>query len=282
MLVWHAHSRMIDALAFSPDGRALALAGRHLACRLIDATDGRRLWSATSRHTFALSVAFARTGDVLCRDGGLSVRTAADGTERRKVGPWCRAFAPTPDGRSALAVNSLDLVRYDLATGAADAETALECGVVNRIAAAPDGRFVAAVGCQQFGLLADGKVIARAKERALSSGAFALAFSPNGRSVVFTAGRTLFVWDTLAAREVHRVQLEAKYFMDAAFTPDGLRLITVSKEGAARVWDAATWTCERTLEWDAGPLRAVAVSPDGTRAAVAGDSGRVVLWDLEM
>lgn len=281
MLIWHAHSRMIDALAFSPDGRALAVAGRHLACRLIDATDGRRLWSVTSGNAFALSVAFARGGDVLCRDGGLSVRDPADGAERKKVSQWCRAFAPAPDGRSALVASGLGLVRRDLDTGAAGAETEPGCGVINRVAASPDGRFVAVVGCQQFGLLADGAVVGKAKERALSSGAFALAFAPGGRAVAFTAGRTLFVWDTHAAREAHRVHLDAKHFMDAAFTPDGRRLITVSKEGAARVWDAATWACERTLAWDVGPLRAVAVSPDGHRAAVAGDSGRVVVWDLE-
>lgn len=284
MLIWDAHSRMIDALAFSPDGRTLATAGRHLACRLIDATDGRRLWTATSGVSFGLSVAFTRGGEVLCRDGGLSVRDAADGTERKRVGMWCRAFAPAPDGRSAFVVDGpLDLVRrYDLDTGAVSAQTPLECGAINRVAASADGRFVAAVGCQQFCLVANGAVVGRAKERGLSSGAFALAFGPDGRTVVFTAGRTLFAWDTQAARESHRVQLDAKYFMDAAFTPDGRRLITVSKEGAARVWDTTTWACERSLAWDVGPLRAVAVAPDGTRAAVAGDTGRVVVWDLEM
>ena len=47
------------------------------------------------------------------------------------------------------------------------------------------------------------------------------------------------------------------------------------------MWDAATWTCERALAWGVGPLRAVAVAPDGARAAVAGDTGRVVVWDLD-
>ncbi len=100
--------------------------------------------------------------------------------------------------------------------------------------------------------------------------------------MVYSAGRTLFVWDVASAREVAQLHLESKHFMDAAFTPDGRRLLTVSKEGTARVWDTATWACERTLAWDVGPLRAVAVAPDGSRAAAAGDTGRVVVWDLDV
>lgn len=286
MLNWKAHSRMIDALAFSPDGRALALAGSYLACRLIDPTDGRRLWTVASGCSFGLSVGFAPDGSVLCRDQRLTVRAAADGTERRRIGQYSRAFAVAPDGRTAFSADGgyQDLVRrYDLATGESLGETRLEAGAINRIAVSPDGRFLAVVGCKRFYLLtAGGEVLASAAERALSNGAFALAFAPDGPALVFSAGRALFAWSAVAARETARVQLASKYFLDAAFTPDGRRLITVSREGAARVWDVGAWACERSFEWGVGPLRAVAVSPDGTRAAAAGDSGRVVVWDLEV
>src|SRR5262249_38383647 len=126
------------------------------------------------------------------------------------------------------------------------------------------------------------EVVASDAHRALSTGYFALAFSPDGRTLVFTAGRELFVWNVASRREVKRVSLDAKQFMDAAFTPDGGRLITVSKDGVARLWDTTSWTCERAFAWEVGPLRAVTVAPDGHRAAVAGDSGRVVVWDLDV
>lgn len=285
MLVWKAHARMIDALAFAPDGGALALAGSYLACRVIDPTTGNRVWSAGSASAFGLSLAYAPDG-VLCRNGGLSVRAAADGAERHNSGRWCQSFALAPNGRTAYLAESgyFDSIRaYDLASGARTAEAELEAGAINRVAVSPDGSLVALVGCKRFYLLkADTlEVLANVPERALSNGAFALAFAPGGRALVFSAGRTLFVWDAPGAREDRRVCLESKYFMDAAFTPDGRRLLTVSKEGVARVWDAETWACERALAWGVGPLRAVAVSPDGHRAACAGDTGRVVVWDLE-
>ncbi|MBC8113456.1 MAG: WD40 repeat domain-containing protein [Candidatus Saccharimonas sp.] len=278
---------MIDALAFSPDGQTLAVGGYHLACRLIDASTGRRLWTLPGTQSFGLSLAFAPGGEVLCRCGPLVIVHPHTSGEVRRCGHWCRAFALAPDGRTAFVVDGgfENLVRrYDTNTCRPINHIDLEAGVINRVAVSPDGSRVAAVGCKRFYLLTADTlaVVALDSQRSLSNGAFALVFSPCGQTVVYTAGRTLFVWDVLSAREVMRVHLDTKHFMDAAFTPDGSRLITVSKEGAARVWDTATWACERCFAWDVGPLRAVTVTPDGSRAAVAGDTGRVVVWDLEM
>src|SRR5688572_1318010 len=141
MLIWKAHSRTIDALAFSPDGRTLALAGYFLACRLIDATDGRRLWTVAGSSTFGLSVAFGPDGSVLCRDRGVSIRAAADGTERRNFGQYSRSFGLTPDGRAAFVADGgyQDLLRqYDVATGTVTREVPLAAGAINRVAVSPD------------------------------------------------------------------------------------------------------------------------------------------------
>jgi WD40 repeat protein len=287
MLVWQAYSRTIDALAFSPCGRALALGGYHLACLLIDPATGEPRWrKVPGKQAFGLSLAFAPDGSVLCKCGPLSTRSAADGSELSRCGNWCRAFGLAPDGRAAFVADGgfQDVVRrYDLATGSPCGEVELEAGAIKRIAVSPAGRRVAALGSRRFHLLAADslKVLASEGHRALSTGAFALAFSPDGRTLVYTAGRELFVWDVPARREVRRVDLGAKHALDAAFTPCGRRLITVGKEGAARVWETAGWTCERVFAWEVGPLRAVAVAPDGTRAATAGDAGRVVVWDLD-
>jgi WD40 repeat protein len=284
MLVWKAHSQKIEALAFSRDGRTLALAGGYLACRLIDSATGERLWTLTGSHSFCFSLTFLPDGSVLCKNGAAAVLDPKTGTEMCKFGSWCRAFAPAPGGRLVFVAESgYNLHQHNRDTGEVRRAKELESGPISRVAVSPDGKLVALVGCKQFFLLdADTlAVLASDAQRALSSGSFALAFSPCGQRLVYSAGRTLFVWNTTTRQEINRVHLDVKHFMDAAFTPDGKRLITVSKEGAARMWDTATWTCERAFAWDVGPLRAIAVSHDGTRAATAGDSGRVVVWDLE-
>ena len=283
MLILNAHSRLVDALAFAPDGRGLAASGSYLACRVLDPLTGARRWTAAANSAFGVSLAFA-PGAVLCRQGGLSVRDPLTGAEVRRFDDWCQSFALAPDGRTLLTAGGRDRVtRCDLGTGAAAAAADLDSGAINRLAVSPDGAVVAAVGCKRFYLLAARtlEVLAADAHRALSSGAFGLAFSPCGRFVVYSAGRTLFVWDVPGRREVARRPSAAKHVTDAAFTPDGRWLLTAGKEGAVRVWDTAGWECARALEWGVGPLRAVAVAADGTRAAAAGDTGQVVVWDLD-
>ena len=205
MLVWKAYSRMIDALAFSPDGRTLAVGGYRLACRLIDPTTGDRRWTLPATQSFGLSLAFLPDGSVLCKNSSMAIIDAKTSAEVRKCGSWCRAFALAPDGRTAFVADGghQDLVRrYDLDSGASRGEIELESGAINRIAVSPDGKLVGVVGCKQFFLLdADTlAVVASDAQRALSNGAFALAFCPRGRMVVYSAGRTLFVWNTTTAR----------------------------------------------------------------------------------
>lgn len=284
MLIWKAHSRLIDTLAFAPDGRALAVSGSYLACRVLDPLTGARLWTVEANSALGGALAFA-PGAVLCRPSGLSVRAAGTGDEVRRFDERCQSFALAPDGRTVfLGGGRSDRVRRsDLDTGAVCGEIELESGSINRLAVSPDGAVLAAAGCKRVYLLRADTLEPRVVEahRALSSGTFALAFSPCAGLLAYTAGRTLFVRDVPGGREVARRERNAKHFTGAAFTPDGQRLLTVSKESAVRVWNVATWECERTFEWDVGPLRAVAVAPDGTRAAVAGDSGHVVVWDLD-
>src|SRR3954464_14734605 len=200
MLIWDAYAgKKLDALAFSPCGRTLALGGRNLACRLIDSNSGNALWTVRTRCDFSLSLGFTPDGAVLCRGAGLSTRSAKDGAEVRRVGNWCRAFGSTTDGRTAFLadVKYRDIVRgYDARTGRAKGEVELEAGAIQRIVASPDGTRVAAVGCKRFHLLTADKLeeVASVAQRSLSNGTFAVAFSPCGRTLVFTAGRTMFVW----------------------------------------------------------------------------------------
>ena len=64
----------------------------------------------------------------------------------------------------------------------------------------------------------------------------------------------------------------------AAFSPDGKRIITASRD-TARLWDAETGKQVGELKGD-GPLDNAAFSPDGKRI-ITRDSGAARLWDAE-
>jgi WD40 repeat protein len=78
-----------------------------------------------------------------------------------------------------------------------------------------------------------------------------------------------------------------------AFTPDGRRLLTGTAAGTVREWDVPDFSAaapdagqgppkpRAAYDWGVGPVTTLAFAPDGLTAAAGGETGRVVVWDVE-
>jgi WD40 repeat protein len=109
-----------------------------------------------------------------------------------------------------------------------------------------------------------------------------LLFAPQGQWLVVRAGPALLVWDGALAKEPAKIRSGTrKHFTGIAFHPSGRYLAATSKD-TVRVYDTATWQIRQSFAWDIGQLRSVAFSPDGCLAAAGGDSGKVVVWDVDL
>lgn len=71
-------------------------------------------------------------------------------------------------------------------------------------------------------------------------------------------------------------------FTDAAFSPDGRWHATTTNDTTVTMWDATTWQPVRRYGWKIGRLRAVAFAPDGLTCAAGSDTGKVVLFDVDV
>lgn len=111
-----------------------------------------------------------------------------------------------------------------------------------------------------------------------------LVASPDGRTVVCTWGKKLLVWnaDAWAAGPWAVESDNKKFFTGVAFHPSGRYLATTSNDKTAKLWDTATWEVAKTYTWNVGRMRCVAVSPDGSLAAAGSDTGKVVVWDVDV
>jgi WD40 repeat protein len=83
------------------------------------------------------------------------------------------------------------------------------------------------------------------------AGAYAVAFSPDGRWILSGGGRdeslpgqaeddSVRLWDRTTGKEIRRFEGHTSKVMTVQFSPDGKRILTGGCDSAARVWDVET------------------------------------------
>jgi WD40 repeat protein len=68
----------------------------------------------------------------------------------------------------------------------------------------------------------------------------------------------------------------------AAFSPDGLRIITTSSDRTARIWDVASAKEIVILRGHEGSVNFAAFSPDGSRIVTASGDNTARIWDAHL
>jgi WD40 repeat protein len=329
MQIISTHDFAIDALAFLPDGQAIASAGGVYGMEGLDGAvrihalpSGTRIREWPAPPLWA-SLAITPDGERLIYGGpdaaGLYIRPIRGHGPDVFVEGSFPSLSVSPDGRVVATTTASEqpglrlgiafpqggrfvstaggVRRVSVETGedlpggwgGVQASTAGETFPVEGIAYSPDGRTLATVSAVRGANGYDSHVLFWDAESGQPRGELAaayryehppqIAFSPDGTLLAARSGPVLRAWDVASHRLLVDRKTGTKHLKGMAFTPDGRRLITVSNDRSARVWDTSTWAELGGYAWKIGKLRAIAVSPDGLRIAAGGDTGKIVVWD---
>ncbi len=87
------------------------------------------------------------------------------------------------------------------------------------------------------------------------------------------------IFDATDGRELARLRGHTGPIVALAFTPDGGRIASTSRDGTVKVWDAATGRELLTIAETDRPAEHLRFSADGSRLIVVDDEGRVRIWE---
>lgn len=109
------------------------------------------------------------------------------------------------------------------------------------------------------------------------------AVSMDGEWIAYGMQHHLIVqWAADPDRSVVRTNDNTHQFTGLAVNPSNRYLAATSNDTTVKLYDTDTWQVAKTFTWNVGRLRSVAFSPDGALAAVGSDSGKIVVWDVDV
>jgi WD40 repeat protein len=305
------HPGMVPPLAYSPDGKTLAVAstrGQKTAV-LWNVRTGQPAATLAGHRGLVHGVAFApdgRTVATVSRDRTVKLWDAASGAERATLGghnSGIESLAFSADSRW-LATGGADgtVKLWEAATGRGHATLAAHTGAVYLLLFSPNGqRLVSASRVSKRKPSATGGWwegqdwdedarlwdVAAAREMAVlkqrDDGPARVAFAPDGRLLAVARktradGDTIALFDPMTGQAGPPIsEAHGWHVSDLAFSPDGKTLATASWDRTVKVWDAATRRRQAELSGQAWAEH-VAFSPDGRTLAASWQDGTVRLW----
>ncbi len=281
------------SVAYSPDGKTLAVAG--MVREFVDIWDvpGRRRMGSLAPNEGHV-VAFSPQGNLLAAGAGSQVRLwrtdtwdlvrqlalddlvhalrfSRDGTRLASLSRPGEAIVWAVDqGTIVRRIPGLALKNLGIHTGGLDFS--------------PDGKVLA---------IGDGARRLQAVDLATGDRVFdipeahpepitAVAWSPNGSVIAsgsgYTSG-TIRLSDAVTGNRLGELLGHTSWIGQLVFSNDGLRLYSASADQTIRLWDVEQGKCLATLRGSREEVYGLALSPDGTTLASACKDGSISLWD---
>lgn len=277
----------IYGLAWSPDGRILALSGEDKLIWLVNTGDCGSVRQLHGHDDVVCAVAWSPDGRMLAsgsNDHTIRLWEIHGALTRTLVGHLDNVLtvAWSPDSRM-LASGSTDrkTIVWDIERARLLEKFGEHTDAVNCVAWSPDGKTLASGSGDRTIYLRD---LAGRKQRVLEGRNWvgSIAWSPNGRILASaTGGGTIDLWNVDTALQVAVREGHTERLLCVAFSPDGRLLVSKSADNSVRFWRCDNWEEIATLEEYGEYLSGVSFHPTKPILASRDDKANVVrIWDL--
>jgi WD40 repeat protein/tRNA A-37 threonylcarbamoyl transferase component Bud32 len=252
--------------------------------RPTDGTPSRRMGSHPDRVTALAFSGDGRALAVGCRNGGVGLCDLATASLRigfHHNAP-ISALAVTPDGQGIAVAGEDGSVMLHVLAGRQTIHCPSHEGAVRCLAFAPDHGMLASVGDDNIVRIWDMSTgVLRNALRGHTDRVHCVAFSPDGRRLV-TVSRdgTIRLWDPAARQDREALVPPSSAITRVGWASDGRLAATAHQDRTVKLWDTTTWHEVGGLTGHCGDVQGLAFAPNNRLLATASADRTVKLWDV--
>ena len=237
----------VVSVAFSPDGKLLAMGDTNGEIRLRQVADGKQLFICLGHTNWVTSLAFSSDG-------------------------------------STLASSSTDYTvkLWDVSTGQCLQTLQGHDDNVWSVAFSPDAKMLASGSDDQtVRLWSVSTGVCKRTFQGHSNWVLSVAFSPDGQKLVSgSEDHTIRLWEVNTGQALRTFQGHSDGIRSITLSPDGQMLASGSEDHTIRLWDVSTGVCLKIFQGHSNRVFSVAFRAQGDILASGSFDSSVRLWDI--
>jgi eukaryotic-like serine/threonine-protein kinase len=288
IFVYRKHGALVNAVAWSPDGRSIASGADDATVQVWDASHGGSILTYRGHKQLVEAVAWSPDGQRIASGGfdhTVQVWNAANGVPiltYQGHTNYVVTVAWSPDN-ARIASGSYDttIQVWDAADGGHALTYRGHKSIVHTLAWSPGGKYLASASFDhtvQVWDAANGTPVFTYRGHAPSA-ANALSWSPDGKRIASGGNdQTVQIWGSVDGHLAYTYGGHTGVVDVVSWSPDGLRIASGGDDNTVQVWNAVDGGERFIYRNHTQEVRAVAWSPDGKRIASGGADRTVQVW----